>query len=249
MAMDDRVHQHLIKAGDLECLTKPSQKSSMENQTGIMLLHGYGADAFDLYPLAEALDPGGCYNWFFPQAPLPLENRPGQAGRAWFPLEERYLQQSLTGGVDWSQWNSPAVTQASSALLTTLKALMGRYERFYLGGFSQGSMVVLDTVLEFDLAPTGVCLLSSTLLKKDRWIQLLGEKSQQLRYFQSHGTEDPLLPCRLAEKLNQCLSAAGWEGEFYKFPGGHQIPGLLLARLSLWLADASHIETRYAQKV
>lgn len=222
--------------GDLNCLENRRACA----RTVILMLHGYGADPSDLYPLSSYLDPEGSYDWIFPEAPLSLANPLGQSGRAWFPIEERDLMRAVAGeGLDWSNWDHPGIREASEQLCSVIRAFSGAYDQILIGGFSQGSVIALDTILESDLHLSGLCLLSSTLMKKARWEELLTQRSVALPYFQSHGTADPVLPFSLAEQLHHALSRFGWEGVFHRFSGGHEIPEPILQKLKHWIAELS----------
>ncbi|HEX8750148.1 MAG TPA: hypothetical protein VF732_03465, partial [Nitrospira sp.] len=50
--------------------------------------------------------------------------------------------------------------------------------------------------------------------------------------FQSHGTQDPILPHVMAERLRDALTLAGLSVEWHSFRGGHEIPDPILNRLS-----------------
>ena len=223
------------RIGDLDCLVRKSP----ESKQSVILLHGYGADAFDLRPLADLLDPEHRLTWIFPQAPLTFSIGWGQEGRAWFPIEERHLIQAANGngGFDWSQWCDSSLGKASRMLSELVKGVLEFSDSYLLGGFSQGSMVAIDATLEFGLEPEGLCLLSSTLLNEKRWEQLLLERAKPINFYQSHGTDDPVLPFDLAKRLSDLLIRNKWNGKLESFTGGHQIPEKVLYDVKTWIKD------------
>jgi phospholipase/carboxylesterase len=107
-------------------------------------------------------------------------------------------------------------------------------ERVLLGGFSQGSMLALDVALRTKRPLAGLVLLSGTLLAKREWVPLMAERAG-LKVFQSHGTEDPILPYRIAEKLRHALEGAGMRVSFTRFEGGHGIPPQVMRDFGTWL--------------
>ena len=108
-------------------------------------------------------------------------------------------------------------------------------ERIVLGGFSQGSMLALDVALRTKRPLAGLVILSGTLLARDEWIPLMPTR-KGLRVFQSHGTEDPILPFTIAEGLRSALTDAGMNVTFTKFRGGHGIGPEVIRDLNAWLA-------------
>src|SRR5690606_23585762 len=64
--------------------------------TAIVLLHGYGANMQDLYPLWEIWD-NKKYNWYFPNGILPLPMGHYE-GRAWFSIDMEALDRAIRSG-------------------------------------------------------------------------------------------------------------------------------------------------------
>ena len=58
-----------------------------------------------------------------------------------------------------------------------------------------------------------------------------------LPVFQSHGTEDPLLPYALAQLWHRSMSDAGLAATFTSFEGGHGIPPTVMRDLGQWLSQ------------
>src|SRR5207253_2087041 len=80
--------------------------------------------------------------------------------------------------------------------------------KIVLGGFSQGAMMAVELASRAAEKPLGLFILSGTLVDAaglaDRLPKLKG-----LRYFQSHGSADPILDFQTARKLHETLAAAG----------------------------------------
>ena len=111
------------------------------------------------------------------------------------------------------------------------------FENVILGGFSQGSMIALAVAIQLAEAGNrigGLTLFSSTLVA-ERVLVDKGEVLAGLRFLQSHGTLDSVLPLALAERLERVLVEAGLEGMLLPFRGGHEIPMPVLREWQSWL--------------
>jgi phospholipase/carboxylesterase len=100
-----------------------------------------------------------------------------------------------------------------------------------VGGFSQGAMLTCDLIMRTALPFAGLIQLSGSLLARQDWRPLVGKRAG-LPVFQSHGTQDPILPYVMAERLRDELIAAGLTVQWHGFQGGHEIPEPVLSRLS-----------------
>jgi phospholipase/carboxylesterase len=199
--------------GKLKCLRRPGEDESR----CVVFLHGFGADAGDLFPLADFLDPEGEWNFVFPEAPLEVPLGPMMSGRGWFPLSVRELE----GGFDFTQLRPPHM-EASCELVYDLIFHLNA-QRCVLGGFSQGGMVATEVAMKNPEDLTGLVLYSSTLLDEPNWtrqaVQLKGKP-----ILMSHGMQDPVLPFAFSQRLFDVLKAAGADVSFAPFNGGHEIP-------------------------
>jgi phospholipase/carboxylesterase len=205
-------------------------KRGKSDGTGILFLHGYGANAEDLFPLAAELAWSDRESWYFPDAPLEIPLGPHMVGRAWFPIPLRELQE----GVDFSNSTPPGLEKAA----THVKNLIAQmpHQKIILGGFSQGAMLATHLVLSNPTAYKGLAILSGTMIHSSVW-RKLAEKASGLEFFQSHGEDDPVLPIAGAQKLNTMLVECGLQGELKTFRGGHEIPGTVLRDLKFYLRN------------
>lgn len=200
----------------------------------VVLLHGFGAPGDDLVPLAGALRAPPGTRFVFPEAPLDLA---GLEGRAWWMIDLVRFQQAIATGAirDLSGEVPEGLAEARRALgacLDQVEAeMMGSGEPLYLGGFSQGAMLVTDYILRTDRTVQGLALFSGTLLAAKEWMPLMAKRAG-LRCVQSHGMMDPILPYPLAETLRKLLEDAGWNVKFVPFPGPHTIPPAALEAFS-----------------
>ena len=202
----------------------------------VILLHGFGAPGDDLLPLADALGGPAGIRWMFPEGPLSLNMGYGES-RAWWMIDMARLEADrLAGRIrDLSAVVPPGLPQARQALerfLTLVpRALPVDFQQTVIGGFSQGAMLTCDLVMRTALPFAGLIQLSGSLLAKQDWRPSVGKRAG-LPVFQSHGTQDPILPFVMAERLRDELTAAGLTVQWHSFHGGHEIPGPVLTRLS-----------------
>lgn len=208
-----------VEAGD------PSSKNK------VIFCHGYGANALDLFSLHQELNSSSDTHWLFPQGPISVPIGPGYSGQAWFSIRSEALQLAAASGqpLDFSQIRPPGMTAATDQLLQFLQAQQVQPKHCVLGGFSQGSMLALDTALKTQSLWRGLVLFSSTLTDAANWT-LAAEKMQGQRFLQSHGKRDELLPFGEALRLKILLEDAGWVSDWYEFSGGHEIPRQVIAK-------------------
>lgn len=205
----------------------------------VILLHGFGAPGDDLVPLADVMAVPKETRFLFPEGPLSMSFGYGDA-RAWWLIDMARLEadraagrvRDLSGEVPRGL---PQVRDAMEAFLNQLLRVMPLdYKKTVIGGFSQGAMLTCDLVMRTGFPFAGLVQLSGTLLAKPDW-RLSGSKRTGLPVFQSHGTQDPILPYVMAERLRDELTHAGLSVEWHNFRGGHEIPEPVLQRLSAFL--------------
>lgn len=216
------------RLGPLEAVEFPASAEAPV----IVCMHGYGAEMSDLAGFATGLDLKGPARWLFPNGPKKI---PG-GGRAWFPISEERLNAygRGEGAFDLSGLRPDGLDAARDAVLGLVAALEVPWERVILGGFSQGAMLSVELALAAPQAPRGVFLLSGTLVDA-AGLNARAPGRKGLRFFQSHGTKDPVLGYEEGKRLHEALIAAGWEGSFLDFQGQHAIPSEVLDGLGAFL--------------
>ena len=202
----------------------------------IVLMHGFGAPAEDLVPLARYVDAPAGTRWVFPGAPLELPLPFGEA-RAWWMIDvERFVGDVASGrGATWTREVPPGLADCRDrvrGLLDEVRARLGG--PVVLGGFSQGAMLACDVVLRTTDPLAGLVLLSGTIVAEDEWAPLFRAR-RGLRVFQSHGRGDELLPYSVGERLRMLWEDGGADVEFVGFGGGHDLPPPVLEALGRWL--------------
>ena len=208
----------------------------------VLLLHGFGAPGNDLVPLADALNVPVGTRFVFPEGPLSLSFGPRDA-RAWWLIDMARIAADQAAGRprDLSQDIPKGLAPAREAMLAFLKEVERTFgadpRKTILGGFSQGAMLSCDAMLHTDRPYAGLVQLSGNVLAQPLWSPLM-PKRKGLPVFQSHGTQDEVLPYVGAERLRDALIHAGLSVEWQSFRGGHEIPRSVLQRLGPFITKA-----------
>ncbi len=228
--------EEIEKLGPLEVL----RVSGDPDAPTIVIFHGYGASAFDLFPIHEVLTTEQKFNWVFANGHLKIPLMPGYTGRAWFPIDMAALEEAMrTKSLRTFADKDPEGMQvARDAALLMIQALGVPWDQIILGGFSQGAMLATDLMLRSESTPKGLMILSGAFLNQTLWTSLAPKKSN-LRFFQSHGEYDPVLSYVGAKSLEKMLRNAGLLGEFIGFPGAHEIPQIVIQGMSRYLNSLS----------
>ena len=154
----------------------------------VILLHGIGADAFDLIPLAKywalTLKKTKFYSL---HAPYPCKLT--SSGKQWFDLEDRDQTRILK-----------EIELIKPMIITFLKKKLKDYNLQYkdliLVGFSQGTMIVLNLALTIKEEVRGVLGYSGgVILTKSGKIEIISKPNICL----VHGKNDEVVPKKMME--------------------------------------------------
>ena len=155
-------------------------ENDIDSDTCVALLHGYGANMYDLFDLYNFLPGAKVISY---QAPLEIgPMAPG--GRAWFSLD------FTPGGI---VYNEPEAFEAIETLSGVMKSLREKYSKLIILGFSQGAILAHGMLLQnpglFDAA---ICL--SGRFNENIFLDEYKENVKDLPIFISHGTFDQVIP-------------------------------------------------------
>lgn len=217
-----------------------------ELRGALVMCHGFGAPGTDLVGVAPELlrrrpELAHHVRFVFPAAPLDLGPM-YFGGRAWWHIDtERWAAATTEEDV---RELTAAVPDGLADARKKLRALLDELcagsgltlGQLALGGFSQGSMLALDTTLRLDEPPALLCLYSCTVIAREEW-QRRASARRGLEVIQSHGRQDPILPFFVAEQLRDLLSDAGLDVTFLPFDGPHTIGEAAVDRLADRLAE------------
>jgi phospholipase/carboxylesterase len=191
----------------------------------VVLLHGFGANMYDLAGLTPAISPTG-YLYLCPNAPIGFDFGGGMIGFGW----------THPGG-----FNDPdANRQAEEALDGFLKEVGESYRltpgRVLLLGFSQGGMLAYRYGLPRPDLFAGVVALSAGVSNPDDLEKRLPLNRTQ-PIFIAHGQEDPVVSVESGRAANKRLEQWGYkQAVYHEYPGmGHEISEAVMADLSPWL--------------
>ncbi|MFN0028324.1 MAG: alpha/beta hydrolase, partial [Acidimicrobiales bacterium] len=200
----------------------------------LLLIHGYGADEFDLAGLAPMLDPTGQCFTVCPRGPIELDF----GGAGWY-------QRSEDGVID------PASLTSSVAALDQLldelcQQRSSSRSSAVLIGFSQGGAMALAVALGASntARPAGVACLSGMLqtppgmayLWEDpAWSGPAGAASSVPAVYVQHGVHDPMVNIERGRHTRSVLRSHGIEPEYHEYPMGHEIRPESIMDLRVWL--------------
>ncbi|PVM82296.1 alpha/beta hydrolase [Caulobacter endophyticus] len=178
----------------------------------VLLLHGVGASAEAMRPLASLLSarlPNAAV--LAPDGTAPFDMGPG--GRQWFSVR----------GV--SEDNRKARVEAALPAIETLLdeacALVGvPRERAVVAGFSQGAILALHLAAAAKQPPAAIVALAGRLSAGP----LLTHPGPRPSVFMSHGAQDRVIALSDAQHAADALRAIGAEVQFEQIPDhGHSI--------------------------
>ncbi len=188
----------------------------------LVLLHGRGADEYDLFPLLDALDPERRLLGITPRGPLSLP--PG--GAHWYRL----------GGIPHPD---PATffstLEVAAAFLDDLPVPI---ERVVLGGFSQGA--VMSWALGLGAGrrrPAAIMALSGFMPEVEGFdLDLTGLAGYPVAV--AHGSLDPVIPVAFGRAAVERLRSGGASPLWRETPVPHTIDPRVLPDLQAFVASA-----------
>jgi phospholipase/carboxylesterase len=192
----------------------------------LLVLHGWGASAFDLLPLAPHLGDGG-FLLLCPQGPVPVPLGPMGEGYGWFPLT----------------MGAPPDPAAFRAALAALTAYLDEAERRYpiatdklaLLGFSQGGVMAYALALAQRRRFAALAALSA-------WLPPIlaggpGASLDALPTLVQHGTRDELIDVSRARESVDALRRLQATVTYREYEMGHEISPESLADLAAFLDE------------
>ncbi|MGH2752434.1 MAG: alpha/beta hydrolase [Actinomycetota bacterium] len=203
--------QHLVRpaAGDAE--------------GAFVLLHGRGADARDLYPLFDILDPGRRLVGLCPQGPLALP--PG--GAHWYVVHRVGYPDPETFWPTYgrlTEWLDGIEEQFGVGMNDTL-----------MGGFSQGAVMTYAASLGAGRPQPAGLLCFSGFMPRLEGLEIDLTERSGLPVAVGHGAQDPVIGVEFGRDARSRLEAAGVALVYEESPMGHSIDPGFLRRLVSWV--------------
>jgi phospholipase/carboxylesterase len=182
----------------------------------IVLTHGRGADADDLQPLVDLLDPEGRLLGVFPRGPLVLP--PG--GRHWYIVRE-------VGFPDADTF-LPTFDELAGHLDSLLAEREIPWARTVLAGFSQGAVMSYALGLGAGRPRPAAILAFSGFIPTVEGFDLALDEPDGLPVSIAHGSLDPVISVEFGRAAREQLTAAGFDVRYREDPVEHTIaPGAL----------------------
>ncbi len=196
-----------------------------EPEGALVLLHGRGADEYDLAPLLDALDPERRLFGVLPRGPLALP--PG--GAHWYAVRAIGYPDPHTFQRTYA---------AAAAWLDALPEVTGvPLSETVVGGFSQGCVMTYALTLGRGRpAPAGIVGLSGFMPTVEGFELDLDTRAGFPAAI-GHGSVDPVIPVEWARRARERLEAAGAEVVYRESPIGHGIDPAFVAALAAWVGS------------
>lgn len=193
----------------------------------LVLLHGRGANADDLFPLLAHFDPEARLHGVTLEAPYVPQ---GQYGHHWyvvhrvgFPHEETF-------------------TTSLRLLEHDVDALLAEHglthDQLVIGGFSQGAVMSIATALGTGRPrPAAVIPWSGFVPTVEGW-ELDAETAKDVPVLLAHGSLDPVITIDFGRDAKARLEAAGAAVEYREVPMQHEIDPESIVRARELILDA-----------
>ncbi|MEC9098721.1 MAG: hypothetical protein VX592_02425 [Chloroflexota bacterium] len=202
----------------LKFISSVPDNYSKKNEYGIVIMmHGYGASMHDLVSIAQAVNDKD-YIYIFPNAPIEMNVGFYQKGYAWFPIE------------------TADYIESSELLEETIEQIIKsyKYNKIYIGGFSQGGMMALHAGLFSNRDYSGTIILSSKIID-DKSTKIGINNPDNTKIFISHGRFDSIIDIEEGRRIKQTLQKQGFDLFYKEYDIGHEISADVIEDLSNWL--------------
>ena len=199
----------------------------------LIILHGYGADEFDLLPIASKLDPE--FLVISIQAPIEL----GWGGYAWYNLE-----QTANGLKSDNISRVASENLLTQSLADIIQKEGGDPNQIYLMGFSQGSAMCYSIIGRHDFEKLGLrvrgVIIMSGYIPEDVIEPLRKKDLSAIPFFLSHGIHDDLIPPIAMKVANDILEKAGAKTFAKDYEIGHGLTEETVSDIRKWLSSHFH---------
>jgi phospholipase/carboxylesterase len=186
----------------------------------VIWMHGLGADGWDFVPIVREipLPEEMVLRFIFPHAPVrPVTLNGGMEMRAWYDIAMSDVARLPDeGGIRESQ-------RLIDGLIDREKQRGIDPSRVVLAGFSQGGAIALQAGLRYREQLAGILALSTYLTLEDSLTAEGSAANRATPILMAHGTQDDMIPVRLAEASRNALQAKGYQVEWHTYPMPHSV--------------------------
>lgn len=200
----------------------------------VIWLHGLGADGHDFVPVVKELQLPDTLpvRFIFPHAPMQAVTiNHGMVMRAWYDIRMNGLERETD---DAGVLRSVA---AVNALIEREKSRGMPASRIVLAGFSQGGAVVLTAGTRFPETLAGILALSTYLPLAERLESHASAANRNVPVFMAHGSQDNVIPMKMAEASRSALTQAGYPVRWHAYPMAHSLCMEEIEDISRWLQE------------
>ncbi|HKH44462.1 MAG TPA: dienelactone hydrolase family protein [Thermoanaerobaculia bacterium] len=198
----------------------------------LIALHGWGANAHDLFGLAPMIHDGKAVV-LCPQGPVRMGIGGGMAGYGWFPF---------TPG---QPPDVEAFKAAADALRGFIDAALERFPidpaRVALAGFSQGGIMAYELALREPGRFSGLAALSAWFPEPLANLLPKVPEHEGFPVLVVHGTRDPSIPVERAREAREALRSYGVALMYREFDMGHEIHKDALRVILRWLDERAFV--------
>ena len=193
----------------------------------LVLLHGYGADEFDLMGLA---------NYFDANLQVLSIRGPGTTpfgGAAWFDID-----MAADGSL---RFNHEQALESSQRIIALIRQMIAQgvitSDSVILGGFSQGATIANLVTLQAPELIQALLIMSGRIQEQAK--QLLTDASavKDLPVFAGHGTLDQVIPIEFGREIVKFWQTMPVQLVHYEYAMGHEINLDELTHIQTWLAS------------
>jgi phospholipase/carboxylesterase len=198
------------------------------HRASIIWLHGLGADGHDFAPITTELqlpDSLGV-RFILPHAPhRPVTINGGYVMRAWYDITHTDIGRTPDlGGIEESR-------QTVADLIDRELAAGIPPKRIIIAGFSQGSVIAIETVTHHQDILGGAIALSCYLARNVN----LTAATRPIPVFLAHGTEDTIVPHGLGLAARDALEKQGYAVEWHAYRMPHSVCQQEIMDIRRWL--------------
>jgi phospholipase/carboxylesterase len=186
----------------------------------VIWMHGLGADGWDFVPIVRELPlpEGLVLRFIFPHAPLrPVTINNGMRMPAWYDISMSDVSRVP---------DERGIRESQKQVEELIERERGRgmdTSRIVLAGFSQGGAIALQTALRLKQKLAGVMALSTYLTLEDSLDAEASGANKSTPILMAHGTQDEMIPVRLAEASRDKLKAKGYDVDWHAWPMPHSV--------------------------
>jgi phospholipase/carboxylesterase len=200
-------------------------KIKLDKNPLLLLLHGYGSNAEDLFSFSNELPDE--YYVISAQAPYDMQ----YGSYAWY---------AINFDADQNKFSDNEQAKSSRNLIASfIDELIDTYpidsKAVSLLGFSQGAILSYAIALSHPEKIKNVIALSGYISAAICEENYQNNNFSQLKIFASHGVVDQVIPITWARKVKPFLDALAIESIYKEYPIGHGISPQIFADFKNWL--------------